>query len=262
MALRDLITLGLGPTTGGGGSAPATPVLTVTDNGNGTGGVATVTGSTAGTTNTVYSQPNGSTTWTSRGNRTGDGTISMSITTTGRYFFVVLSVNANGTVASNVVDLYITDTTTSVHYRCLVAVQEAIQGLDLTGIADAQIYRMNLPTDRNTQATITLPCVIVSQPGQELELEGTNLRDDIGYPVLITFVDKNNQNTTANQARDLLWRQRVYRLFRHQRTITSVTEIERCEVEPGPIIDPGLFQQQNLWIGSLVVRCISREVRG
>ena len=67
----------------GGGSPPATPVLAIADNGNGTGATATITGSAIGSTNTVYvaSLPAGG-----GGNlpfvnfsRTGDGALPMAL---------------------------------------------------------------------------------------------------------------------------------------------------------------------------------------
>jgi hypothetical protein len=57
------------------GDAPTVPTLTMTDQADGTGATATVSGSDDGTTNTVYTAPYGSSTWTSQGSVAGDGTV-------------------------------------------------------------------------------------------------------------------------------------------------------------------------------------------
>ena len=56
--------------------------LAIADNGDGTGGVATVTGSVGALTTVYYatfSGSMGSLTWTSAGSRTGDGTLALSL---------------------------------------------------------------------------------------------------------------------------------------------------------------------------------------
>lgn len=60
-------------------SAPTIPTLSVTDNGDDTGGIATISGADDGTTNTVYTAPYGTATWTSQGSCTGDGTVDLDL---------------------------------------------------------------------------------------------------------------------------------------------------------------------------------------
>ncbi len=71
--------------------APATPTLDVTDNADGTGGVATITNADGGTTNTLY---RGSLTspgaLTSVGSRSGNGTITIGATL-GNFVWIVTS---------------------------------------------------------------------------------------------------------------------------------------------------------------------------
>jgi len=57
------------------------PILTVTDNGDGTGGVAHVSGSTGGTTNTIWVAPysQGGLVFTNEGARVGDGTVPIAL---------------------------------------------------------------------------------------------------------------------------------------------------------------------------------------
>lgn len=88
---------------GGGGSAPASPTLAVADNGDGTGGVATISGSDPGTTNELFYYPvDGSlgNVWTSYGSRVSDGTIDVGLPA-GEYLFYVISTDV-GSATSNV----------------------------------------------------------------------------------------------------------------------------------------------------------------
>lgn len=96
---------------GSSGTPVATPVLAVADAGDGTGGTATVSGATAGTTNTLYSQLVGSSTWVARGSRTGDGTIAISPNPgVGFYWWKVVSTDGTTNALSNVVFRRLTDT--------------------------------------------------------------------------------------------------------------------------------------------------------
>lgn len=79
---------GFGPTTGAG-DPPATPLIEVTDNGDGTATV-TITGSTASSFNTVFYQSASSSVWSSGGNRTSDGDVNLTLDP-GRYFIYVSS---------------------------------------------------------------------------------------------------------------------------------------------------------------------------
>jgi len=75
-------------------AAPATPVLSVADNGDGTGAVATVSGSSAGSTNTVYAAPiaaQGTLAFAAGGSRAGDGAIDLTLAN-GDYVVFALSV--------------------------------------------------------------------------------------------------------------------------------------------------------------------------
>jgi hypothetical protein len=87
-----------------------TPTLpTPSDNQDGTGAVATVSGSSEGTTNTVYYAPYGSTSWTNGGDREGDGTVDFSITTIGKYWAYIHSESVDGVSVSTVVSFRVTD---------------------------------------------------------------------------------------------------------------------------------------------------------
>lgn len=77
------------------------PTLAVVDNGDGTV-TATVGNSISTSTNTFYYHQTGTTSWTSGGSRTGNGTIPVSLTN-GRYFGYVISVVSDTSAVSSLV---------------------------------------------------------------------------------------------------------------------------------------------------------------
>jgi hypothetical protein len=90
-----------GPTSGGGGETCINPpILTFADNGDGTGGVATISGATAGTTNTVWVSPysRAGLVFTNDGQRGGNGTVDLTLAV-GDYIAYVSS--TDGTCVSD-----------------------------------------------------------------------------------------------------------------------------------------------------------------
>lgn len=239
--------------------------LSITDNGNGTGAVATIGGGQPTATNIVYTAPVpgvlGSVTWTNSGNRVGNGTVALSLAK-GYYWAHVsntLVLADTITEVSNLVYFAVTDATEAVHERCLDAVQARIQGLALSGIPSAQVYVRKVPWTRET----TFPCVQIAPIGAEKipRAGGTNLRDDIEYPVLVVIVDKDDQKQQTNRDRDLLWRQRIIKAFRNQR-LPGVSEVHQCVVEPQAINPPKDWIEQSAWVSAVRFNFVTREARG
>jgi len=108
------ISAGLEPVDVASGSPPGEPSLSVTNDGNGTAVTATVDGD-AGATNKLYYRKAGDSAWTAGSSRSGDGDIAQSgLTPETRYQFVIVS-DSGGfySIPSNVVALFVTDTTTA-----------------------------------------------------------------------------------------------------------------------------------------------------
>lgn len=229
--------------------------LGVSDSGNGTG-VATVAG-TGGAAVTVFDAPysgiQGSLAWAVAGGRTGDGTVAVA-PGTGQFFWYA----ATATDQTAPVFQALTDQTQAVHYRCLVAIQQRIQGLALSGIASSAVLVRWMP--RSWESVDTLPCVVVAPPGREEQPGILTGRDDIQYPCVVVFLDRGNQDNTANLARNLLWRQRVFRALRHQR-LAGVPEIITTDVDPTFVLDEAEWAK-NYWHSALLFLPRSREVRG
>jgi len=159
----------------------------------------------------------------------------------------------------------------SIHLQLLTAIAEAIQDLLLSGVGGvsplppAQVYVKKLPTDR-ASAGILLPAIVVSLvPLPEKFATVMNAADDYGYPCLVTIIAANNQDLSVSDD-ELLWRQTIRNYFHNQKPkrikdAISPVPLGKILVEPYPILDLNLFQQQNLFVSSLLVRCWTREVR-
>ena len=82
MPVGYLLTRGLGA-YGGSSTAPLTPVLTVADNGDGSGATATISGVASGDSIAVLTSPwktsGGGLPLTSQGTRTGNGAVSLPV---------------------------------------------------------------------------------------------------------------------------------------------------------------------------------------
>ena len=240
----------------------STPTLEVADNADGSGGVATISNGDAGATHEVFVQAVngelGGSTWTSRGSRVGNGTINIAAGV-GYYWAKVEASSGGESVTSNLAYVQFSEAGEAVLSRCLAAVQAKIAGLSLPGIDGDRIVVRKVPDDRN----LSKPAIVIAPFQREslAPVEGTNARDDVGYPILVAAMDGDNQHPTSNHNRNLLWRERIRRAFHNQR-LAGVDEIINTTVEPLPITDATAWFERNTFVTTLLVRCISRELRG
>ncbi len=151
--------------------------------------------------------------------------------------------------------MVVADPSLAVHERMILAIKTVIEGLPLAG--SPPVYDQLFPNDK----VVTLPCILLTLEDMQETQPGilTGL-DDIGYPVRVSIVDRNDGDYTVNRPKYLLWRQEIFRAIRNQR-LPAVTESAMTFVEPAPIVDKNL-PAYAYFISSLVVRCISREKRG
>lgn len=237
--------------------------VTIADNADGTGAVATIAGSDALTTNTLYysifAGTVGAQTWVSAGTRTGDGTIAVALGVGNYLWKVVGTVSAAAAFATYYRNL--TDTTTkSVWDRALDCFVSQVQALNLSGVSSVNVVRRWLP--RYIKDVDTLPQVVICPVTSENFPGMMCNRDDVSYPIAVCYIAAQGNDYTANQTRNLLWRQRVSRIFRFQR-LSGLASSEQVWVVPdgGTVIDSAQFDQ-TLYFGYQVYRCIAREPRG
>jgi len=233
---------------------PAVPTLTVTDNADGSGAVATVAGSTVGSTNVVSVQTYDGLTWTAAGTRTGDGTLALALAK--GYCFAKCDSSLSGqNVVSNVVRCPVTDANDSVHARAAEYIRSNLATLSLGG-AEQNVKRMTLPTEE----VMTFPGVIVWFNDGEQIIGGSNNRDDIGYPVHVAIVDQKLTSLSIPPDQYLLYRQRCIRKIRNQ-PMAGIPEIMTVQVQPSLVVDEKL-PAYDYFVTAWTFICVSREVRG
>lgn len=250
----------------------ATPTLAITDLANGTGATATVSGATGGTTNTLYSQSVdgeiGTSTWTSRGSRSGNGSISVALTTMGYYWWKLVSTDGSTADVSNLVYQPLTNGSDAIHERLMSAIQSRLQGLTFAAmtspagsISSSDIVIKKVAIDREGHIP-NKPCIIIAPVNREKinHAGGTNIRDEVSYPVGVVIVAADNQQLTTNRAVFLKWREQVVRALENFRP-TAVTEINRVTVDPEAIF-PVPQWLKNLVASAVVANGVAWQSRG
>lgn len=233
---------GYGPVSGSG-TAPNTPTLSITDNGDGTGAVAAVSGSSGGSSNTVYTAPwaaaGNNLTWTAATPRTGDGTVALSLTD-GYYVAKCESVLSSlPSLVSNEPTFQVTGgaTFTSVSAALAASLVSKLQGMvgtNIIGIATNSIRRRKtayiedfsgiVPLPNNKQ--FNFPTIIVCYFDQ-FDLppdEGPQDRDAIYVPITFLFVQETQDYSTPSEALDdqfLAWQEAVLSTMEHLRGFTG-----------------------------------------
>jgi hypothetical protein len=238
--------------------------LIITDNADGTGSVATIAGAVISDTVTLYASA-----WTgemksypmsSVGTRTGDGTIAVATPgTLALGFYVWQAVVTTGTPqVSNVYYQNVTSPAIAVHDLIMDCVQERIRSLNLTDIPANQIFKRWFP--RVIEGAETLPLVMMSPTLRETYPVRLLNQDDVGYPVVVCIVAKQNLGESVEMNRNLLWRERIAKALRSQR-LPGVLSVLTCEIEYDTVADEDAALKQH-FLSAIVFRFVNREDRG
>lgn len=237
--------------------------LTVTDLADGTGATATIAGSDAGSTNTVYVQaPGAGQAWTSAGSRTGDGAATLALAP-GYYFAHAQATLVGGVPAiSSVVGLVgVTEGTTAKYKVIVEAVAASIQAMTPASLPGLPYNRVHVRWSVPNPTGLIFPLVFVLGAGEAEHIQpATNQSEDWGWPVVIQIADRNDQDDQTNKGTYALWRERLIKRFLSQRLL-GVPDIFDCAVEPGPIFDKDLPLYQFM-VSGFTLRLKTRERRG
>jgi hypothetical protein len=147
---------------------------------------------------------------------------------------------------------------TAVHEDIIQAAKTVCLALHLPQI-DQNVYDQ----DSYAKALIQYPCLLLMGNGTEQVLGGTNLSDDIGYPVAVFFFDRRAPEDGSNKRVWKQWRQAVRNAFIMQR-LAGVDLVYKTLWEPGAIIDPAAMKavEYQAMVGSMTLRFVTRELRG
>jgi hypothetical protein len=260
-------------------------ILTVTDNADDTGAVATVSGAAVGANVALYRSVIDGKMLTSPAfafiaARVGSGTIPAPGPKGFYWWFAASHEGDYGEILteddfpiltedggliltgggqkeiSNMVYQNVTDGAEAVHERCLAAVQNRAVLL-LAGRSHIEsIVRQQKPSDLN----VTLQSIVVTTWDlQQSDEGGTNAHDDIGRRVRI-LIATNDVNDLTSEARWHKDREILFRGFHNQR-LPGVDEVSYCIAEPSTVAaeDPN---KTTYTLGSLDLLFRCREPRG
>lgn len=159
---------------------------------------------------------------------------------------------------------------TSVWQRLLHAVHARIESLGLDGIPSEHIMIGQIEPE-NLCLVPGVPGVLIRPMGaEETTRGGTIYRDEVRYPILVSFVDSilgpgtDCQEFVRATDRRLGWRERVRRAFVNQRIWTQNDQdcIVITDVRPGPVLDERRWRDRNTWLSELTIWPTSWETRG
>lgn len=268
MALtRCVASRGFGSPPAGGGGAINTPAITVSNNDDGTATV-TISNATGGTTNTVYYVPidnqwGDTLTWTSGGNRTGNGDVTVE-TGRGVFWFYVVSTDGTSSVASNIEQAWVSDGAECVWTQLLDAVQARVRALNLDGIDSDRVLVLTQLDAAEVRAVADSSGGVVIGPGgaETYPDSGPVQRDQINYPVVVALVAAANRDQSREfRERWLHHRERIRKAFISQGLVTPTQTIITCKAKPLSAFDERAWKAMGL-ISPLSLEFWSRETRG
>ena len=257
MSLAGLLLRGFG---GNASVSLDTPTLSVADDADGTGGTATISGATSGTTNTVYylSRSSLGSAWTSAGSRSGNGTLAVNVAV-GRYWAYATSTLSGVYAVSSVVAFSATSGDESIYENILTEVAADIVDLSLSGITTS-VDIQKVPRKKSL-ASLSLPCCIVAPWGRKT-VRGAgspNTRDDIEYPVAVITIQASNEDQDTSRDRAERWHESILDAFIHQRLFTDDdADVWTCMASPTEVFDPAAFGA-GYDVGGMILRFVARQ---
>ena len=240
----------------GWGLPNTAPVLAIADREDGTGADATLSGVATGNSVEVWTvkvdADFNSLAATLGGSRTGNGALELELTPGPYWAFA----RQAGSPVSNLVYFFVTTGDESVQQRILDSVQARLRNLLLENLDSERIVIRAEPWSRN----LPKPCCVISPAPEQLDpAAATNLRDQIGYGVVVAFARATHEELEGSRNELYEWRRRAMAAFRNQ-TLAGVPEVFRCVIEPEPVIDPSAFEH-GLDVSSFTIRCLTYESR-
>lgn len=235
---------------------PATPLISIVDNQDGTGALATISGSTAGSTNSVnvyqFTQNLGRLSTPTTYSRVGDGTLALPVAN-GAWWAEIVSELAGAYAIGLPYYFWASDFEESVWWRLLLKAQSVIQGLNIPEFSPAEVLISKLPIN------------LLSPEGRGIFLHPTpetiefkwNTSDVYGYGILVAIAEKSNGKDLEGLDDDLRWRETVqdaFKLTPSYNPFSGIPEFNNLtKIEPGSVVLPEAWLNQ-YDAGSFVLR--------
>jgi len=122
-------------------------------------------------------------------------------------------------------------------------------------------------TDKDRLRFELTPGLIISPPKivHRPITEGTNLRDDVYYPILIQLIDKDNQERLTNLRTYTKWLEQIAKYFHNQgraNVLTTDGQVNIAGASQTFVVDRKMWFRERLFVGGVIVNFKSREPRG
>lgn len=140
------------------------------------------------------------------------------------------------------------------HFDAMTAIKQIIDGLSLPGLTGGSVVH---EVATNLNGLQTTPFVSISPYGPERMGDELNDCDGVYYGVLVAFIAK--PDVTSLEQR-LGWRQSVRRRLNNQ-ALAGLSANYSLKVEPGNVVEPRAWFDQNAFVSGFVVRCYFQEPR-
>ena len=155
----------------------------------------------------------------------------------------------------------------SVYSKILDAVTTTTKTVTLTGITTStNVVQMTVPSSGPPMPSTPFPGVIIAPFGGERLGRGSNISDDIGYPVLVCIVDAGNQtHTDAGLDTRLVWRENIIDKFIRNRSAVSISSskgnINDVEIDTLTAVDPSAWFDRNIFASPILLIVWFRKQR-
>ncbi len=243
-------------------SPPVAPTLAVSDNGDGTGGIATISGSSANSLNSVYYTQvtgQGTLTRTLAGTRTGDGTLAL--TQQGAYIWEVISSIGGASNISRLVYRALTAPSTDAWEDVLAtAIASELNDLSrswnpLWTTEGVTAVRTRSPwyTDASVLKTLKVACVPLTIERKRLARQ----RREFDYAVLIDFQRQISPDDDANLRLFSKLAQDIHDFFDDGHELTGAAGWVCLKSERRDVYNLPVLHAQQIW-----ETLISVDVRG
>ncbi len=148
----------------------------------------------------------------------------------------------------------------SVLEQIITNVKSEIQGLSLTDIEDERIFIQKKPSTRGFNSEY-FPAILIAPVGNAKTdpTQGTNLRDEIIYPIGVFILDNDNQDQNINRNKYFTWYETILKKFRTP-GLAGVDSVVNSYVTPGTIVDDSWFETGE-YLAGMILGFISWETR-
>lgn len=227
--------------------------LSIRDHGDGSGVLATVSGSSGGTVTVSRSAVGVASqgAYIDAGTRTGNGTLN--IAGRGYYWWKA----TEGVNVSVPVYQPATEEGDSTYDRCMTMAHDRIVALALPG--EPSVFRYDCRQDAN----VVYPAIQLFCVGQaEEDTGGTNQDNDIAYLIGCAIADRRASETSENMPRFMCWRQMARDAFHFvPHGDLRVPELKITKVRFGPMVIPPPTAGVEYREGMFTIVCECRETR-